>query len=97
MPTQKSIGNAIRMTVDEGHLAGAAALVLTARPQLGWLGVREFLQHSATKIDAGNNDLNGKWQDLDGDGIKEFSRFYGYGRLDVDAAVAAALDITKTS
>ena len=34
----------------------------------------------------------GQWQDLDGDGVAEFSPWYGFGRVDADAAVAMALD-----
>jgi subtilisin family serine protease len=68
-------------------VAGAAALVLSARPDLGWSDVRAILRKSAVRIDAGQSDLQGRWVDRDGD---DFSLWYGYGRLDVDEAVRRA-------
>ena len=60
-------------------VAGAAALVLSQRPQLNWQEVRDVLRTTAVKIDPGN----ASW-------LAGFSTLYGFGRLDVNAAVNAA-------
>lgn len=73
-------------------VAGAAALILSARPELSWVQVRDVLRRTSVKIDAANANAIGQWQDLDADGAIDYSRWYGYGRLDVDAAVAVVLD-----
>jgi hypothetical protein len=72
-------------------VAGAAALVLSARYSLNWYQVREILQQTCARIDAGQTNAIGQWQDLDGDTLIDYSRWYGAGRIDVDAAVALAL------
>ena len=74
-------------------VAGAAALVLSVRPDLRWDQVRDVLCDSAARIDATNGSETGAWQDLDGDGHPDFSRWYGSGRLDVAAAVRRALEL----
>jgi hypothetical protein len=74
-------------------VAGAAALVLSVRPELTWVQVREILRTTAVRIDAGQTNLIGQWVDNDGDGVNEFSQWYGYGRLDVNAAVIATRDL----
>ncbi|MFD1343305.1 S8 family serine peptidase [Litorisediminicola beolgyonensis] len=73
-------------------IAGAAALVLSTDPTLNWVQVREILRTTAVRIDAGNTDPIGQYVDNDGDGVNEFSQWYGYGRVDVDAAVISARD-----
>jgi subtilisin family serine protease len=73
-------------------VAGAIALILSARPSLNWVQVRDILRRSCVRIDAAQANAVGQWQDLDGDGLIDYSRWYGAGRLDVDAAVALALD-----
>jgi subtilisin family serine protease len=73
-------------------VAGAAALILSVRPALSWVEVRRILRGTAVRIDFAQANLTGQWVDNDGDGIREFSQWYGYGRLDVDAAVRAARD-----
>jgi len=73
-------------------VAGAVALILSARPNLNWVQVREILRQSCARIDAAQANAIGQWQDLDGDGVIDYSRWYGAGRLDVDAAVALPLD-----
>jgi hypothetical protein len=73
-------------------VAGAAALVLSADPSLSWVEVRELLRTTAARIDAAQANAIGQWVDNDGDGVAEFSQWYGYGRLDVDAAVRGARD-----
>lgn len=74
-------------------VAGAAALILSVRPELTWVQVREILRTTATRIDVGQANAIGQWVDNDGDGVDEFSQWYGYGRLDVNAAVIAARDL----
>ena len=71
-------------------IAGTAALVLSANPDLCWADVRRVMQLSAVQIDAANADPIGQWTDSDGDGAVDFSQWYGAGRVDVDAAVRAA-------
>lgn len=77
--------------------AGICALVLSAQPNLTWVEVREILRSTAVKFDTQNTDPTGQWLDENGDpslssGLAPvFSQWYGYGRLDADAAVAAAL------
>jgi len=73
-------------------VAGAAALVLSARPSLNWVQVLDILRRSCARIDAAQANAVGQWQDLDGDTLIDYSRWYGAGRLDVDPAVALALD-----
>jgi hypothetical protein len=74
-------------------IAGAAALILSVRPELTWVQVREILRTTASRIDIGQANAIGQWVDNDGDGIDEFSQWYGYGRLDIDAAVTAARNL----
>ncbi|MEP7062994.1 MAG: S8 family serine peptidase [Betaproteobacteria bacterium] len=78
-------------------VAGAVALVLSARPDLNWVQVREILRRSCARVDntpatGANANAIGQWRDADGDGQVDYSRWYGAGRIDVDAAVAMALD-----
>ncbi len=73
-------------------IAGAAALVMSMDPSLNWIQVRNILRTTAVRIHAGNTDPTGAYVDNDGDGTAEFSQWYGYGRVDVDAAVIAARD-----
>lgn len=75
-------------------VAGAVALILSARPTLNWVQVRDILRQSCARIDAAQANAIGQWQDLDGDGLIDYSRWYGAGRLDVQAAVGLALDGT---
>ena len=78
--------------------AGAAALMLSANPQLTWTQVRDLLRNTAVKINPGENNANGRWQDVNGnpsnspayDGTPFFSEFYGYGRIDAATAVREA-------
>jgi hypothetical protein len=73
-------------------VAGAVALILSANPNLTWVQVRDILRASCARIDAGQANAIGVWQDLAGDGLIDYSRWYGAGRLDVEAAVRLALD-----
>jgi len=58
-------------------VAGVAALVLAANPELGWQDVRDILQSTADKV--GGVDY------LDGHNLR-----YGYGRVNAHRAVAVA-------
>jgi subtilisin family serine protease len=62
-------------------VAGAAALILTANPDLTWIQVREIIKETSQKIDIAGGDYNS-------DG---HSRFYGYGRIDAEKAVTKTL------
>ncbi len=73
-------------------VAGAAALILSANPNLSWVQVRDILHASCVRIDATQTVAVGQWQDLDGDTLIDYSRWYGAGRLNVEAAVIQALD-----
>ena len=80
--------------------AGICALVLSAQPDLTWVEAREILRTTAVRIDKHNPDMVGQW--LDGEDEDDTpstvlpirSGWYGFGRLDADAAVAAALAYT---
>ena len=72
--------------------AGAVALILSANPQLNWVQVRDILRQSCVRIDAAQANAIGAWQDLDADGNIDYSRWYGAGRIDVEAAVNLVLD-----
>lgn len=78
--------------------AGTAALMLSANPQLTWTQVRDLLRETAVKINPGETNATGRWQDVNGnfsnspayDGNPFFSEFYGYGRISTAAAVREA-------
>ncbi len=76
-------------------VAGAAALMLSVQPDLNWIEVRDILRATAVQIDIGQAFATGQWIDLDGDTVVDFSQWYGYGRLDVDAAVTATIGLTN--
>ncbi|MEV0472168.1 S8 family serine peptidase [Streptomyces prunicolor] len=77
--------------------AGAGALMLSANPRLQWNQVRDILRSTAVKIDPANTEAKGRWRDGDGristaSGYTGplFSEFFGFGRIDVAAAVRRA-------
>ena len=72
-------------------VAGVAALVLSANPDLTWAEVRAILCMTACRIDYLNNDPIGHWVDTNGDGQNDYSQWYGFGRIDAKAAVQTAL------
>lgn len=76
-------------------VAGAAALLLSVHSDLTWIEVRRLLRESAVHIDAAQADATGQWVDLDGDGTDDFSQWYGYGRLDVGAAVEDVIHVMQ--
>ena len=82
------------------QVAGVAALVLSANPDLTWVEVRQLLRDTAIHIDAANVDPDGIWRDINGTASNaagylgaRHSRFYGYGRVNSRAAVQGALDL----
>ena len=77
-------------------VAGAVGLILSARPSLNWVQVRDVLRQSCVRIDAAQANAIGQWQDLDADGQIDYSRWYGAGRLDIDAALSLVLDPALT-
>ena len=85
-------------------VAGAAALLLSVKPDLNWIEVRELLRATAEEIDPNNANATGRWRD-EANRISTdpgytgpfFSQWYGHGRLDVDAAVNAAIGLTLRS
>jgi hypothetical protein len=68
-------------------IAGTAALILSVFPLVAWDEALAILRRTAVRIDAGQADPVGQYVDNDGDGIAEFSQWYGYGRVDVAEAV----------
>jgi len=70
--------------------AGVAALLLSMDPALTHQEARSVLTHTAKHIDYANADPDGHWRDLDGDGVNEYSSWYGYGMVDAARAVCVA-------
>ncbi|WP_430408462.1 S8 family peptidase [Kordia sp.] len=66
-------------------VAAAAALMLSVEPQLTWINLRDILRNTAVVIDGANVDPVGQW-------VGGFSQWYGFGRLDILAAVQGAND-----
>jgi subtilisin family serine protease len=64
-------------------VAGTAALILSANPELSWLQLREIIRETSDKIDkaGGKYDSNGH------------SKYYGYGRINAEKAVKKALEL----
>jgi subtilisin family serine protease len=67
-------------------VAGVAALVMSANPQLTWQQVKNILETTTEKIDptGGAYDVNGH------------SIYYGYGKVDAFAAVQKAIGNVRT-
>lgn len=70
--------------------AGVAALILSMDPTLTWQEARDILIRTAERIDTGNTDADGQWRDEDGDGVEEYSWWYGFGLVDAARAVCVA-------
>lgn len=84
--------------------AGVGALLLTVRPSLTWVQVRDLLRGTAVHIDAANTDAVGIWRDQNGVASNQvgyvgpvYSRWYGFGRIDALAAVNGALTLGATA
>jgi subtilisin family serine protease len=78
--------------------AGVGALLLSARPTLTWIQVRDILRSTAVHIDAVNGDAIGIWRDAGSVASDQagytgpvYSRWYGFGRIDAMAAVDMTL------
>jgi hypothetical protein len=83
-------------------VAGAVALILSVRPELTWTQVRRILRESADPIDVNLANADGRWRDAVGRLNTDpayagpvFSQWYGFGRLNLDAAVQAAHDFDR--
>jgi hypothetical protein len=83
--------------------AGVAALVLSANPTLTFLQARQILGDTAVKVDTLNADPIGRWLDADGNpavnsGLPPvWSSWYGFGRVDAEKAVKAALSVATSA
>lgn len=64
-------------------VAAAAALMLSVEPTLTWINLRDILRATAVVIDPANANPVGQW-------IGGFSQWYGFGRLNINAAVQQA-------
>ena len=70
--------------------AGVAALLLSMDPTLTEAEARTILTRTAERIDYGNADPDGQWRDNDGDGVPEYSWWYGFGMVDAERMVCVA-------
>lgn len=70
--------------------AGTAALLLSMDQTLSHDDARMILTRTAERVDYGNADPDGQWRDDDGDGVKEYSEWYGFGMVDGARAVCVA-------
>lgn len=70
-------------------VAAAAALMLSVNPELTWIQLRDILRETAVMIDPDNDDSIGQWEN-------GFSQWYGYGRLNIEAAVQRARELKPT-
>ncbi|MET0650804.1 MAG: S8 family serine peptidase [Pyrinomonadaceae bacterium] len=70
--------------------AGVAALLLSMDPTLTHEEARTVLTRTAKRIDYANSDPDGQWRDEDGDGVNEYSWWYGFGMVDAARAVCVA-------
>lgn len=64
-------------------VAGTAALILSANPELTWLEVREIIKETSDKIDKSGGKYDSKGH----------SKYYGYGRVNAEKAVKKALEL----
>lgn len=64
-------------------VAAAASLMLSVEPNLTWVNLRDILRNTAVVVDGANTDPVGQW-------VGGFSWWYGFGRLNVNAAVQGA-------
>ena len=86
--------------------SGAIALMLEANPALTWRDVKHILATTSTQVDASkaniSNTINGAtWVGVPAwttnDAGHKFHDWYGFGRVDVGAAITAALSYTAGS
>jgi hypothetical protein len=69
---------------------GVAALLLSMDATLTEGEARTILTRTAERVDAANTDPDGRWRDDDGDGVAEYSWWYGFGMVDAARAVCVA-------
>jgi subtilisin family serine protease len=69
---------------------GVAALLLSMDVTLTQTEARTVLIRTAERVDYFNTDTDGHWRDDDGDGVNEYSWWYGFGMVDADRAVCVA-------
>jgi subtilisin family serine protease len=64
-------------------VAGTAALILSANPELTWIQVREIIKETSDKIDRAGGQYDPKGHSI----------YYGYGRVNAEKAVKRALEL----
>jgi len=64
-------------------VAGTAALMLSANPELTWMQVREIIKETSDKIDRSGGKYDSKGHSI----------YYGYGRVNAEKAVKRALEL----
>ncbi|GIF25823.1 subtilisin family serine protease [Actinoplanes tereljensis] len=68
-------------------VSGVAALLLSMDPTLTEAEARTILTRTAERVDYSNTDTDGRWRDNDGDGVNEYSWWYGFGMINAERAV----------
>ena len=71
-------------------VGGVAALIRQANPNLSWRDVKLVLAGSARKVDTSSGGWQQRSQKYGATGNYEFSRQYGFGLVDAEAAVGLA-------
>ncbi|WP_330961706.1 S8 family serine peptidase [Photobacterium sp. 53610] len=88
------------------NASGTVAMVMSANPDLSWRDVKHILASTATKVDPNNTGVSLTFRNLANETSTyqaipgwqtnaagyEFHNFYGFGRVNVDGAVAMAQD-----
>ena len=64
-------------------VAGAAALILSANPELNWEQVRQIIKETCDRIDPAGGQYDSKGHSI----------FYGYGRINAEKAVKRTLEL----
>lgn len=86
------------------NVAGAIAVIMSANPALSWLDVRNILATTSRRIDADHPGVALSFKDSEGKQVSyqaidkwqtnaagyQFHNFFGFGAVDVDAAVNLA-------
>lgn len=77
--------------------SGIAALIMSAKPNLNWAEIKFIMRKTALKVDFFASGT-GEWKTFRGSSTAAtvvsddvYSRYYGYGRLDAEAAVQEAI------
>ncbi|WP_273858072.1 S8 family peptidase [Photobacterium sp. GSS17] len=91
------------------NTSGAVALIMSANPALSWRDIRHILASTATKTDPANSGVSLSFTQTSGDVATydaipgwqtnaagyDFHNFYGFGRVNIDAAVMMAMHYRK--